>query len=190
MDNHIRRLRQARGWSQAELGDRIEPAAHFTTIAKLESNTRGLTTKWIEKLAKALGVSEGEVTGSAPAGRKVPLIGQIAAGAWREAIHDPDGWVYAPPGGPNVFALRPDGDSLNKIIMDGAYVLVDPDIVELVEGKLYAVRNEGGEATLKIYRTSPPRLEPCSTNPIHQPIVFGKEPFTLIGRVVWQGMEM
>jgi repressor LexA len=193
VENNIRRLRKERGWTMQELAERVEGNPHFTTIAKLERNQRGLSVEWAEKLARALGVAVEDVI--APAGtagrpRLVPLIGAIAAGSWQEAISDPIGMVYAPAGGPNVFALRPAGDSMNEVIMPGAYVLVDPDQLDLADGKIYAVRNSAGEATLKMYRADPPRLEPRSTNPAHQPIPIGQEPFTLIGRIVWQGMEM
>jgi repressor LexA len=193
MENNIRRLRKERGWTMQELADRIEGGAHFTTIAKLERNMRGLSVEWLEKLGKALGVAPEDII--APANqaarpRMVPLIGTIAAGNWQEAIHDPIGMVLAPQGGPNVFALRPDGTSMDQVIMPGAYVLVDPDQIELTDGRIYAVRNGSGDATLKMFRSSPPRLEPRSSDPKHQPIPVGREPFTVIGRVVWQGMEM
>lgn len=193
MKNNIRTLRKQRGWSMEELAERVEGNPHFTTIAKLERSTRGLSHKWMVKIAAALGVAPADLISAdenASSPRMVPLVGRIPAGNWREAIQDPEGWVMAPQGGPNVFALRPEGDSMNRIIMEGAYVLIDPDQLDLIEGKIYAVRNDGGEATLKLYRSSPPRLEPCSFNPVHQPIFFGHEPFTIIGRVVWQGMEM
>jgi repressor LexA len=193
MENNIRKLRQERGWTQQELADRIEGKPHFATIHKLESNIRGLTTKWIEKIAKALGVPEEAITTparSADQPRQVPLIGQIAAGAWREAIHAPVDFVWTTGGGPRVFGLLPVGDSMNRLIPEGAHVLVDPDDVELKDGKVYAVRNDAGEATIKRYRSDPPRLEPVSDNAEHQPIFFGREAFVIIGRVIAQGRNM
>lgn len=193
MENNIRRLRKERGWTMQELADRVEGQPHFTTIAKLERNMRGLSADWIVKLAKAIGVAPEDII--APAGlasrpRMVPMLGRIPAGGWQEAIHDPVGFVMAPAGGPNVFGLRPEGDSMDQVIAAGAYVLVDPDQLELLDSRIYAVRNGSGDATLKMYRSDPPRLEPRSSNPAHKPIHFGKEPFTVIGRVVWQGQEM
>jgi repressor LexA len=193
MENNIRRLRKERGWTMQELADRVEGQPHFTTIAKLERNLRGLSADWIDKLSKALGVAPEDLIAPADQARRprmVPMLGKIPAGDWREAIHDPIGYVMAPQGGPNVFALTPHGDSMNQVIAPDAYVLVDPDQTDLHDGRIYAVRNGSGDATLKMYRASPPRLEPRSTNPAHKPIIFGKEPFTVIGRVVWQAQEM
>ena len=192
MENNIRKLRIARGWTMEELANRVEGAPHFTTIAKLERSQRKLSTDWMAKIAKALGISPEELIAANDAGRprQVPLIGQIAAGAWREAINDPIGHVWATEGGPRVFALQPEGDSLNLLIPEGSYVLIDPDDVELMDAKVYAVRNDHGEATLKRFRRDPPRLEPASSNPVHQPIFFGREAFTIIGRVIAQGKKM
>lgn len=191
MENNIRSLRRQRGWTMAQLAERVEGQPHFTTIAKLERNVRGLSGDWIGKIAKALGVAPEEIIStSTKRPRFVPLLGTIPAGSLREAIQDPLDYVMAPQGGPNVFALYPEGTSMNRLIPAGAYVLIDPDQLDLTEGKIYAVRNEGGEATLKLYRASPPRLEPCSSDQSHQPIYFGHERFDIIGRVVWQGQEM
>jgi repressor LexA len=193
MENNIRRLRKERGWTMQDLADRVEGQPHFTTIAKLERNIRGLKGDWIHKIAKALGVAPEDIItthAQGPRPRMVPLLGRIPAGNWQEAIHDPIKFVLAPQGGPNVFALTPDGDSMNEAIMPGAYVLVDPDQLELEDGRIYAVQNGSGDATLKMYRSSPPRLEPRSSNPAHVAIHFGREPFTIIGRVVWQALEM
>src|SRR3546814_3745074 len=45
------------------------------------------------------------------------MIGKASAGAWKEAIHDPMGWMPCPdPSFPKgVFALFIDGDSIDKI---------------------------------------------------------------------------
>lgn len=192
MQNNIRRLRKERGWTMQDLADRVEGKPHFTTIAKLERSMRSLSFDWLEKIAKALGVASEDLISDAgvPRPRMVPMLGKIPAGGWQEALQDPIGHVMAPGGGPNVFGLRPEGDSMDLVIMPGAYVLVDPDETDLADGRIYAVRNGAGDATLKMYRSTPPRLEPRSSNPAHQPIMFGKEPFTVIGRVVWQGQEM
>ena len=86
--------------------------------------------------------------------------------------------------GPNAFALQPLGDSMNLVVREDGYAIVDPDQRELVGGKVYALRNEHGETTFKRYVESPPRLEPCSTNPAHVPILLGAEPLVVIGRIV------
>jgi repressor LexA len=111
---------------------------------------------------------------------------QISAGAWQEAVSEPIGTVPSrlDAAGPNAFALQPLGDSMNLLVTEEGYAVVDPDQRELIAGKVYAFRNEHGETTFKRYVDSPPRLEPCSTNQEHEPILLGSEPLVVIGRVV------
>lgn len=186
--SRIRQLRMAAGLSMEELARRVGDGTHFTTISKIERSQRTISLDWIIKIAAALNVAPAELL------RKetdrpitlVPLIGTIAAGNWREAIQDPIEMIPASGVGPNSFALRPEGDSMDRLVGDGAIVIVDPDQLDLLEGKLYAMMNGEGETTFKRYRNDPPRLEPVSNNPDHKAIPLGREPFTVIGRVVWQ----
>jgi len=187
--NNVRDLRKARNLTQDQLAERI--GVHFTTIAKIERAERGLSMNMLAALSRALGVPPIEiigesVTAGAPQMRSVPLIGRIAAGNWKEAIQDPNGFVMVPGAGENAFALQPDGDSMDLLVGPDAVIVVEPDDKELRDGKIYAVLNSAGESTFKRFRTDPLRLEPVSSNPEHQPILLGQEPFTVIGRVAWQ----
>lgn len=189
--NRIREVRKQRGMTMQELGEKA--GMHYTTVAKIERSQRGLKLNYLAAIAAALGVKPIDLIGGAPDVmpiRMVPLVGKIAAGNWSEAIEDPIGTVPAPVGGPNAFALRPDGDSMDLIVGPDSYIVVDPDEFELRDGKVYAMKNGDGETTFKRFRAEPPRLEPCSSNPEHKPIPFGREPLTTIGRVVWQGSEL
>lgn len=186
--NNIRRLRKARGWSQEELGARIGEDVTGATISRLESGRMALTLDWMVRFATALQVTVPElIADGLPSIRMVPVIGQISAGTWREAIGEPTGQVPIPShaAGPNAFALQPLGDSMDLVVREDGYAVVDPDQRELIAGKVYAFRNEHGETTFKRYVESPPRLEPCSTNPENKPILLGAEPLVVIGRVVW-----
>lgn len=192
--HRIREMRIAAGLTLDQLAEKVseirgEPA-HFTTIAKIERSQRTISIDWIIQIAQALGVAPGDILAPAPrrAVRMVPVIGQIAAGGWQEAVQEPIGEVPIPDetAGPNAFGLRPSGDSMNLVFNDGGYVIVDPDQIDLLDGKYYAMMNGEGETTFKRFRADPPRLEPQSSNPAHQPIPLGKEPFTTIGRVVFQ----
>lgn len=188
--NNVRDLRKARGMTQEQLAARV--GVHFTTIAKLERAERGMSMDMLASLSRALGVapieiiSEESASLKQPPMRMVPMLGRIAAGSWRKAIHDPDGAVPVPGAGENAFALTPDGDSMDMLVGPDALIVVDPDDQELREGKIYAVLNGDGESTFKRFRTDPLRLEPVSSNPEHQPILLGQQHFTVIGRIVWQ----
>lgn len=186
--HRIRELRMAAGLSLEELAERLGDGTHFTTIAKIERSQRTISLDWIMKIAAALGVSAATLVsaGEPMPTRLIPLIGSIAAGNWREAILDPEGMIPVAGAGPNAFALRPSGDSMDKVATEDHILVIDPDQPDLLDGKLYAVMNGFGETTFKRFRADPPRLEPASFNPDHQPIPLGREPFTVIGRVVWR----
>ena len=55
--NRIAQARKARGLTQQELADQV--GAHWITISKLERGIIKLTTEWMEKLARPLGVHPG-----------------------------------------------------------------------------------------------------------------------------------
>lgn len=188
--HRLRELRQAAGLTLEQVAERVsvpgEPPVHFTTIAKLERSQRAISLDWIVRLAGIYQVRPGDLldSGRKPV-RTIPLLGRIAAGNWQEAMLDPEGEVPVPDdSGRNVFALRPNGDSMNKIADENSILVVDPDQPDLLDGRLYAIMNGDGETTFKRYRADPPRLEPESTNPEHQPIPLGREPFKVIGRVI------
>lgn len=119
----------------------------------------------------------------------VPVIGIASAGNWREAIQMPSGSVPVPPGAASkdAFALEISGDSMNLLIEDGGYVVIDPRQKELRPGRCYLVQNHEGEATVKCYQRTPPRFEPVSDNPIHKGWLVSDIDFMVLGRVVWKG---
>lgn len=181
----VRDLRIARGWSLAELGERAGTTA--SQIMKLEKGQRRINLNWTARLAAAFEMSEADFMNpdsDIPDDPfMLPLVGEIAAGNWQEAVEDQIGMIMNPVGGLSkaAFALRTRGDSMDRIIPDGGYVVIDPADAELREGKVYAVMNSEGETTIKQFRSDPARLEPCSTNPDHKAISLGREPFTVIG---------
>lgn len=190
---NIKRLRKERSLTQEGLAARISEEVSIATISKLEKGQMALTTEWIDRIAKALGVTRHDVIASqASPVRFVPIIGLIAAGNWSEAIEQPDGWMPVRPdvGGPNCFALKAVGDSMDQLIGEGGYIVVDPDQQDLFDAKVYAVRNTEGETTFKRYQAQPPTLLPCSGNDSHKPIPLGREPFTVVGRVTWAGWPL
>lgn len=79
-------------------------------------------------------------------------------------------------------ALRVDGDSMDRISPPGSLIFVNLADRRLVTNACYIITNADGEATYKRFRASPPRFEPVSTNPAHEPIFPDGEPVVL-GRV-------
>lgn len=177
--------------SQEALADRMGGDIALGTISKLESGRMALTQFYMQRFASALGVEAYEVIAPKPV-RLVPIVGSVAAGAFAEALENPEGYLPIPPsvGGARCFALRPAGDSMNQVAGPSDYIVVDPDQANLENGRLYVVRNGDGEATFKRFRSDPPLLEPVSTNPEHRVIPVGAEPFTVVGRVIYVGKEI
>lgn len=55
--NHLRAWREFRGLTQAQLAERVETTDNVISV--LESGARGLSDKWLRKLAPALGTRPG-----------------------------------------------------------------------------------------------------------------------------------
>ncbi len=185
--NRIRELRKLRGLTQEDVAMGISADTTKGTVAKLETRQMALSADYILAISNVLGVSPGEVLCERSETRDLPLLGRVAAGNWREAVQECDERIAVPEGlgGANLFALRVDGDSIDKIVPDGGIVVVDPDALDLLEGRIFVVSNGEHETTIKRFSAVPPRLEPCSTNPVHKPIEIGREPFVTIGRAVY-----
>lgn len=56
MINRIRDIRRHKGWTLADLAAACDPATTAQTIGRLETGTRNLSLKWMERIGAALGV--------------------------------------------------------------------------------------------------------------------------------------
>lgn len=175
------------------LASEMRAETSFSTIAKLETGRMGLTLDYMIEISSVLGVKPTDlISDPGKTYTEYPLIGAVAAGQWREAIQVAEEFIALPngTGGPNSFALTVEGDSMDKIVGNGGFVLVDPDSRDLSPGLVYIISNGDNETTFKKYVAPPPRLEPCSNNPKHVAIPIGREPFIVIGRVVFAGSRL
>lgn len=185
MANRLRELREAKGLTRKALAELVGTGP--TMILKLESGDRRLSDLWASRFAPHLDVQPYEIFmphSDRPEVRWVPVIGSVSCGNWQEAIEHPQGFVPAVATGARVFGLRPEGDSMDLLISEDGYALVDPDEVDLLDGKVYVIANGERETTAKRYKANPARLVPCSTNPAHKEILVGSEPFMVVGRVI------
>ena len=116
----------------------------------------------------------------------VPVIGMAAAGSWREAITFPSYVVphHRMPGCNQAFAVEVHGDSMDLLLPERSWAVIDPDQRRLIERKVYLISNGDGDTTIKRYRENPSRFEPVSRNSEHQPIFAGESEIRIIGRVV------
>jgi SOS-response transcriptional repressor LexA len=121
--------------------------------------------------------------------KSVPIIGLTAAGTWREAVSMPIGRMVIPShvAGHRAFAVEVAGDSMDLLIEDGGWIVVDPDDQVLRPGKSYLLQNEEFGVTVKRYQKLPARFEPVSTNPEHKAFEVSALSFVIVGRVVWKG---
>lgn len=56
MINRIRDIRKDKGWTLADLAEACDPPTTAQTIGRLETGMRNLSVKWMDRIARALGV--------------------------------------------------------------------------------------------------------------------------------------
>lgn len=125
----------------------------------------------------------------------VPRLGAIAAGTPIEMVEIED--TQPVPAKvmeqhPDAFLLTVEGSSMDRILPDGSYALVDPCEDVDHDGQPYAVCVNGHDATIKRVRklANGFELAPDSTDPTYKSKVYdygeeGTEQITIIGRVVY-----
>jgi len=170
--------------TQADLAKKVGVVQ--PTISKYELGQDIPDGKTLSRLADALEIPERELLGvgsavALPEGRRVKLVGEIAAGVWRETIEHQDQrdvMVVLPKKYEHVplQAFTVSGESMNLIYPDGSIVYVAP--IHSVEGwpksgqVVMVMRHKHGEteATLKEYVVNAHGkwLYPRSDHPEHQ----------------------
>lgn len=125
---------------------------------------------------------------------RVPVISWVSAGAMASPDFQ-DGeelgaaWVSGLPKG-DWFALKVEGDSMDRISPPGSVIVVNRRDKALVNNACYIIADsETGEATYKRFRSNPPRWEPVSVNPAREPLFPDNDP-VIIGRVKRSILEM
>ena len=195
----IAEARIAKGWSQQDLAEKMDTTQQ--TIQRYESGSRDIKSSVLIKLSAVLGVTISYLLGmentSIPNNDmvEVPLYGAIAAGTPIEMM--PVENSHPVPAEvrrryPGAFLLKVEGDSMNKILPNGCYALVDPcDAVEH-NGAPYAVCVNGYDATIKRVNklNNGFELAPDSNDPTYSKQVFnynepGTQTITVIGEVVY-----
>ena len=181
--NQIAAVRKRVGLKIEELAERA--GLSTTYVWRMERGERNVSLKNLQKLADALGVAPSDLIESKPVA-DVPILSWVSAGMMarddvqqdvvgeiRMSDLDPRGeWI----------ALRVEGDSMDRISPPGSLILVDMTDKALVPNACYIITDGDSQATYKRFRSNPPRFEPVSTNPSHQPIFPDGEP-AVIGRV-------
>ncbi len=178
----VRARMKERSVSQTTLA-KVAGLTSQSALSNILKGTRRVTADEADIIYRFLGIE------AEPSFRVVPVIGITSAGNWREAVEMPVGRMPIPLGiaGERAFGLEVSGDSMNLLIEDGGWVLIDPDQKELRPGSCYLIANSDYECTVKMYQRSPSRFEPCSSNTEHAAFLVSESDFTVIGKVVWKG---
>lgn len=198
----IRSYRSEHHWSARELGSMINPVKSEAAVTSWERGRTEPDGDVLIQLCRIfdkdlddfyLATNKGGGDGS-NAWVEVPLYGSIAAGKPIEMMQIEDTFTiprqmrerY-----PDSFLLRVVGESMNRVLPNGSYALVNPTN-EAIDGKPYAVAVNGYDATIKRVRHLDNGIEliPDSTDPTIRPMVFDyadpeAETVTVIGEVVW-----
>lgn len=187
MRNQIKELREARGWSQSDLGERI--GVHWQTISRIERTATRLMQKRERAIAEAFGVAPDDLYVKDPGHsvRSVRVQQHVQAGAFAESNlwHDDDGYEVLVPDDEKLrdyglYGSEVRGPSMNKIYPEGT-VLVYSSTIEtrqgLELGKRYIVERERTdglrEASVKTLQQDQDGsywLVPESTDPRFSPI--------------------
>lgn len=179
------------------------PTSIYGALSRGMKNTR---TELTDKIYRGLDVDMNSVSFTNFTGLKLlkpnssdfvdlPLYGAIVAGTPIEMI-EVDGTHPVPKKVadqyPESFLLEVKGESMNRVLPNGCYALVDPCEDVDHDGKPYAVCVNGYDATIKRVKklNNGFQLVPDSNDPTYAPETFnynepGTETITVIGRVVY-----
>lgn len=116
---------------------------------------------------------------------KVPA-GQLAAPASQVPLEGLPTMIFADLGRGDFIALTVEGDSMDRVSPDGSVIVINRSDRTLVTGKPYVFCHKG-RVTYKLWRHDPPRLQPFSTNPVHDPVYVKSKAEAdklVVGRVV------
>lgn len=119
---------------------------------------------------------------------QIPVVSWVTAGNWREvcdAYEPGDGgeWIDSDVHGPNVFALKVTGDSMEPEFHDGEIIIINPH-TEALPGNYVVVKNADGEATFKQLKKYGSRWILHPLNPNYEDQQLKRGDFTIIGRVM------
>lgn len=201
MKYQIAEARKLRNITQAELAEKMRTTQQ--TIQRYETNQVNIRMdKMIEmseilnvSLAYLLGMSSKPELSEASDMVPVPLLDSIAAGTSIEMI-DVDK-TYDIPAEihnkyPQAFLLKVADDSMNRVLPNGCYALINPCREATEPMKAYAVCVNGFNATIQRVKplSNGYELIPDSIDPTFRPQIFDfneidTQSVSIIGEVVW-----
>lgn len=206
MKTNLKHIRKTKGLTQEQVSQITN--IPLGTLRRWEQGVNEPDMESIIKLAHLYAVSTDTILGSSFGVEldsikptldnltvDVPIYGSIAAGTPIEMIETDSTFplpkeIYEKY--PDAFLLKVQGDSMNRILPNGCYALIDPCTIVERDNQPYAICVNGHDATIKRVRVLNNGFEliPDSTDPTYKPRVFdygekGTEVITVIGRVVY-----
>jgi len=209
---NLRRVRSLLGLTQKEIADLIDMSPQ--AVSRWERGVGDTSAETVETIAKRLRIPVGALlnedgparyltsTGAVIAREErasygvkhpsAPLYGRIAAGMPIEMVPVADE-LWADPGvlreHPGAYFLQVRGASMNRVLPDGVYALVDP-AAQFIDGDVVAFRVDGDDATIKrVFRGADSvTFAPDSYDPRFEEVRLEPPATTeveVLGRVVW-----
>lgn len=186
MQTKVKEMRERAGLTQQQLADALGISQQ--SVYYYESEDRDIKSSMLVRMSQILGCTVSELLGFSPAqvvmanpngGKLLPVFGRIAAGTPRESLmqsdtmHDTAESLYV--AHPNAFWLTISGNSMNRILLDGSLVLIDPEL-EVRNGDVGAVFVNGDDVTIKrvYFEDSCIRLHPESYDPEYRDRVINE----------------
>lgn len=201
---NIRRLRERNGLTQEEFGKIAKVSA--MAVSQWENDRAVPRMGAVQALADHFGISKGEIIDDDPAAKTpanalpvyssgeatVPLLamGRVHAGDLADEeeverrVEVPASVLAAHP---RAFALVVEGDCMDRVVPEGAHVLVDPGR-EPSNGSIAVVETEGYRAVMRRwYRGSSTLMLSADSFSDHEDMIFGHDdgPVRVVGTVVW-----
>lgn len=211
LGNYLKKIRESKNLSLREV-DKLTNIS-FTYLNMIEHGKRNVNPTLLRNLAKAynydyldlyekagyIDLIEDEKKKEVSINKfyMTPVYGRISAGQPNWAEECIEGRLPIDPGLMNItnpeecYFLRVNGESMNKVVKNGAYALIrKTDVVD--DGDIAVVLVNGYDATLKVFNRQGDfiLLEPMSNDPSFKTQVYGKDTeIKVIGKYIGK-MEM
>lgn len=202
---NFRRVIADRKLRLTDLADMLGKAPAQVSAFGGKNPTKGIGDQIAREIEKALDLYSGyldmpyglnefnNATVLSHTGRKLPVIGSIAAGAWCESKGSFDSieaeeWIDAPgPVGPRAFILRVEGISMEPKFIEGDKIVIDPSLDALPGHFVAAKRSSDQAATLKQLKQEGSEQYLFAINPDWpERIIRMSEEWTICGRARWK----
>ena len=202
---NFRRILTERKLRLTDIADRLGKAPAQVSAFGGKNPTKGIGDQIAREIERALNLHNGyldmpyglnefnNATVLSHTGRKLPVIGSIAAGAWCESQgsfdpSDAEEWIDAPgPVGPRAFILRVEGMSMEPKFVEGDKIVIDPALEALPGHFVAAKRSSDQAATLKQLKQEGSERYLFAINPDWpERIIRMTEEWTICGRARWK----